>query len=155
MTTIQTDIKHQHSQSKSTVSTTDNATAETQTTDNGVVSITPFVPAGAWRARYAYVRIPVPRINGYRMDVKILDILKEWRCTQDLPNTPEFQSNRTILRLIKECDYIRILEMCIEHTSTGQIYVCFRVELIKHSEALDFIKSAVEAAGKEVQIVKN
>lgn len=155
MTTIQTDIKHQHSQGKSTVSTTDNATAETQTTDNGVVSITPFVPAGAWRARYAYVRIPVPRINGYRMDVKILDILKEWRCTQDLPNTPEFQSNRTILRLIKECNYIRILEMCIEHTSTGQIYVCFRVELVKHSEALDFIKSAVEAAGKEVQIVKN
>ena len=139
MTTIQTDIKHQHS----------------QTTDHEVVRITPFVPAGAWRARYAYVRIPVPRINGDRMDVKILDILKEWRCTQDLPNTPEFQSNRTILRLIKECDYIRILEMCIEHTSTGQIYVCFRVELIKHSDALDFIKSAVEAAGKEVQIVKN
>lgn len=152
MTTIQTDIKHQHSQGKSTVSTTDNAT---QTTDNEVVRITPFVPAGAWRARYAYVRIPVPRINGYRMDVKILDILKEWRCTQDLPNTPEFQSSRTILRLIKECAYIRILEMCIEHTSTGRTYVCFRVELIKHSEALDFIKSAVEAAGKEVQIVKN
>lgn len=151
MTTIRTNIKHQHSQ----VSTTNNATAKTQTADHEVVRITPFVPAGAWRACYAYVKIPVPRINGARLNVDILDILKEWRCTQDLPNTPEFQSSRTILRLIKECNYIRILEMCIEHTSTGQIYVCFRVELVKHSEALDFIKSAVEAAGKEVQIVKN
>lgn len=140
MTTSQTDIKLQHSP------------AETPTTDHEVVRITPYVPTWALRARYAYIKIPVPMVNGYRLEV---DILKEWRCTQDLPNTPEFQSNRTILRLIKECDYIRILEMCIEHTSTGQIYVCFRVELVKHSEALDFIKSAVEAAGKEVQIVKN
>lgn len=131
---------------------TNDVSSQSERTDKERVKLVPYVPTWAWHARYAYIKIPVPNVNEYRLEV---DILKEWRCTQDLPNTPEFQSSRTILRLIKECSYIRILEMCIEHTSTGRTYVCFRVELIKHSEALDFIKSAVEAAGKEVQIVKN
>lgn len=146
MTNLKTDITLQGNR-------TNDVSSQSEQTDTESVKLVPYIPTWAWRARYAYIKIPLPMVNWYhRLEV---DILKEWRCTQDLPNTPEFQSSRTILRLIKECNYIRILEMCIEHTSTGQIYVCFRVELVKHSEALDFIKSAVEAAGKEVQIVKN